>query len=86
MEEKSILTLTDREHLLVTGVNKIVSFDEKHFELDTALGDLRIIGKGLIMEKLDVENQTLSISGLITNIDYEAIRNKKENFFNKLFK
>lgn len=86
MEEKSILTLTDREHLLVTGVKKIVSFDEKHFELDTTLGDLRIIGKGLIMEKLDVENQTLSISGIITNIDYEAIKNKKENFFNKLFK
>ena len=85
MEKGSIL-LTNKEELKVTGVNKINSLDNKHFDLDTSLGDLKIMGSNLEMHQLDSANKVIIIKGTIETITYKTPTKNKENFFKKLVK
>ena len=86
MEEKSMITLTNKNKLVITGVNKIHGFNSSIFDIDTILGDLHISGTNLAMEKLDKDSKDLYITGDINKIAYEEIKKPKENFFKKLIK
>lgn len=86
MNEKGSILLTNKTDLKVTGVNKIISLDPKHFDLDTTLGILKIGGNGLEMIELDSANKFILIKGEIENISYKEIKEIKENFIKKLFK
>lgn len=86
MNEKSVINLIDKTKLTITGVNKITSFDSKHFNIDTILGDLVITGDSLEMEKLDTDSKELFINGNVYKISYQEIKTPKENLLKKLFK
>ena len=86
MNEKSSISLTNKEQIKVTGVNKINSLDSKHFELDTTLGKLRVIGMNLEMIELDSLNKTILIKGEIESISYKSENKNKDSFLKKLFK
>ena len=86
MNEKSSFTLTNKEELKITGVNKINSLDSKHFNLDTTLGNLMITGLNLEMNQLDSINKIILINGEIESISYKSENKNKENFLKKLFK
>ena len=86
MNEKSSVTLMNKEELKITGVNKIKSLDSKHFNLDTTLGDLKILGTNLEMHLLDSVNKTLTIIGEIESISYKSDNKNKDNVIKKLFK
>ena len=86
MNEKSTLTLINKAFLTVTGVNKIISLDPKHFNIDTTLGILKVLGNELEMQELDSVNKKLHIKGEIEQISYKPEKNGKENFVKKLFK
>ena len=45
--------MVDRSNISITGVNKIVSFDDEEFLMETVMGNLRILGNGLELLKLD---------------------------------
>lgn len=83
--DKSIITLTNKENLIISGVNKIVGFDDKHFKLDTSLGYLIVKGDKLEMKNLHIDNKVLEINGIISHISYEEIKTK-DPFLKKLFK
>lgn len=86
MNEKSSVTLINKSFLTVTGVNKIISLDTKHFEIDTLIGILRVYGTELEMQELDSVNKKLIIKGDILELSYKAVKEEKENFIKKLFK
>lgn len=86
MNEKSSISLTNKEQIKVTGVNKINSLDSKHFELDTTLGKLRVTGLNLEMIELDSLNKTILIKGEIESISYKSENKNKDPFLKKLFK
>lgn len=83
--DKNIITLTNKESLVVTGVNKIIGFDEYHFTVDTVLGNLSIKGLNLEMKNLHIENKILEINGTINSFSYEEVK-ENSSFLKKLFK
>lgn len=85
---ESTITLSDRKNLLVSGVKKIDSFNDKEFLMDTTLGYLIIKGNALEIVKLDTYQGNVAIKGLIISLNYkEDIKTKKEeSILSKLFK
>ena len=86
MNEKSNISLTNKEEIKITGVNKINSLDSKHFNLDTTLGKLIVTGETLEMMELDSLNKIILIKGDIESISYKSENKNKDSFLRKLFK
>ena len=81
--------MVDRSNISITGVNKIVSFDDEEFLMETTLGYLVIKGNELEIIKLDTYQGNVSIKGKIDSMVYLDSNNKKDNdnsLLNKLFK
>lgn len=86
---KHDLSLTSRKELLVTGVKNIDSFDSEEFLIQTVLGFLHIKGSNLTLDKMDNENNELTIKGQIDSLSYVNSQKGKENkgnIFKKLLK
>ena len=84
---ESAVTLNDRKSIMITGVKKIDSFNEKEFIMDTTLGPLSIKGNDLEIVKLDTYQGNLSIKGYVSSIIYkEDKKMKEESILSKLFK
>ena len=85
---KHQLTLTNRKELFIEGVKTIESFDSNEFLIETIMGHMLIKGKGLMLGKMDNENEELSIKGEVASIEYvSGNKDKSEgNFFKKIFK
>ena len=78
------LVLSDRHSGSVTGVNDVVSFDENEIVLDTEMGLLTIRGKGLTLEKGE-----LDLEGQIDSLNYSsnaALKRSGESFLSRLLK
>lgn len=85
----SVINLTDRKSVNISGVKKIDSFNDEEFLLETSLGYMVIKGEGLEIVKLDTYQGTVFIKGKINNLGYVqegGKANKEEGLFNKLFK
>jgi len=84
------LTIAERKSIIVSGVNKIESFDSEEFLMETTLGFLVIKGSELEIIKLDTYQGNVSIKGRIDSLMYlDGGNNKKDkenSFLNKLFK
>lgn len=83
------LTISERKNVVLNGVNKIESFDNEEFLMETTLGYLVIRGNELEIIKLDTYQGNVSIKGRIDSLMYLDDVNKKEkenSFLNKLFK
>lgn len=82
------IIIKDRKVIDISGVEKINSFDNEEFILETKLGVLGIKGKNLEIIKLDTTDGTISIKGIINNMIYfDSEKDKKENgIISKLFK
>ena len=85
---KHQVTLTNRKELFIEGVKSIQSFDSSEFLIETIMGYMLIKGKGLMLGKMDNDNEQLSIKGEVSDISY--IKASKEvssgGFLKKLFK
>ena len=82
------IKMNDRSSITLSGINKIVSFDDEEFLMETTMGNLRLLGDGLELLKLDTNDGNVKIKGHInslTFIDGTTTKNK-ESVFNKLFK
>lgn len=78
--------MENREHLSISGVKDIDSFDEHTVVLYTELGELEIRGEDLHMSKLNVDIGEVSIDGEIYAILYGENTKQSGGFFGKLFK
>ena len=77
-----------KKMIYVTGVNKIESFDEEEFLLETNMGYLAIKGSSLEIIRLDTKDGIISIKGNIDSFSYfdSMKKGNKSSFFEKLFK
>ena len=64
------IILENRQRMSVSGVEEVLAFDERIVEMKTALGELRVQGDELKVEKLTVDDGELVICGHITGIAY----------------
>ena len=82
------IIIKDRKVIDISGVEKINSFDNEEFILETKLGVLGIKGKNLEIVKLDTTDGSISIKGFINNLLYfDSEKEKKENgVISRLFK
>lgn len=71
-EKHSNATLEDRKRLVITGVIEVVRFNEEQINLNTSLGAVVIRGENLKMNKLDVQNGDVVVTGLINSIVYSG--------------
>ena len=68
------LTLDGRESLTMTGVTEVVGFDDTSVICKTHLGVLTILGSGLTLKALNVEDTNVAVSGHIDALSYEEPR------------
>ena len=82
------ITLVERKSLMITGVKKIENFDDEEFLMETVMGNLRILGNGLELLKLDTGDGNVKIKGKINSFMYidGKTKNKEESIITKLFK
>ena len=80
--------MVDRSSISLNGVSKIVSFDDEEFLMETVMGNLRILGSGLELLKLDTIEGNVKIKGKINSFMYidRNGKNKEESILSKLFK
>lgn len=80
--------IVDWSMISITGVAKLVSFDDEEFLMETIMGNLRILGSTLELLKLDTTDGIVKIKGKINSYTYidEKIKNKESSIINKLFK
>ncbi len=80
--------MIDRSTITITGVNKIVSFDDEEFLMETNMGNLRLLGNSLELLKLDTNDGNVKIKGKINSFMYidGKVKDKEESLFTKLFK
>lgn len=82
------IKMVDRSSITLSGVEKIASFDDEEFLMETTMGSLRLLGEGLELLKLDTNDGNVKIKGHINSlmfIDGNNIKNK-ESIISKLFK
>ena len=81
------LIMENREKLTLTGVIDIHSFDDEMVLVETQMGILTIKGNDLKMNKLNLDNNELSVEGKISALVYsETEIAKKGGMFGKIFK
>ena len=80
------LILEGREHLSVSGVEDVESFDESSVVLFTSKGVLIVRGSDLHIEKLSLENGELSVEGNIETLQYENDARERGTIWSRLFR
>lgn len=82
------ISISGRKITNITGINKIESFDEDEFLLETTMGYLVIKGKGLEILRLDTKDGTISIKGDFDSLAYfeNLKQNTKSSILDKIFK
>lgn len=78
------LTLTNRNALNITGVDKVVSVKPDLLQLKSNSGDIVITGQNMEVTKLDLDSHTLSLTGKFDSIKY--LENTKTPLLKKIFK
>ena len=78
------ITLENREHLSISGVEEVESFDENTILLTTAHGDLEIQGEGLHIEKLSLDGGDLKVEGQVSALIYQTERRERGGLFSRL--
>lgn len=76
--------LENREHMSISGVAEVISFDEREIALVTSGGVLTVTGEELHVEKLNLEIGELSVEGRIEAVIYQD-DNRRASFWSRLF-
>jgi sporulation protein YabP len=82
------LQVDKRERVTVTGLIDVISFDEESVIGETEMGVIIIRGVNLHVNRINLENGELSVSGEIDGITYENPGSgaKGKSLLGKLFK
>ena len=81
------LTMDNRQHALITGVEDVDSFNEEMIVLLTSSGAMTLVGSGLHISQLDLEQGQLVIDGQIAALEYdERGKGARGSVISRLFK
>ena len=77
------LMMENREKIIVSGVEDVISFDECGVVLKTVMGILSIDGAELRIINLNVEAKDIEIAGKINGIIYQGAQQPRSSLFKK---
>ncbi len=82
------LQINERKQIMLTGIKKIVSFDNEEFLMESNMGMILLKGSELEIVKLDTHDGNVSIKGQIDSFSYmdDNKKSKDNGFIAKLFK
>ncbi|HZJ76520.1 MAG TPA: sporulation protein YabP [Oscillospiraceae bacterium] len=82
------IILENREKLSVSGVGHVSSFNSETVILETVAGVLTIKGGELDVNKLNIEDGNISISGIVYSLNYSDKHGigDRTGFLGKMFK
>lgn len=83
------IIIENREHLTLTGIVDVFSFDDQIIIIETELGLLTIKGDNLKINKLNLETSDFVVDGKIDSISYSSddlTSKKSKGLLNKIFK
>ena len=69
--------MIDRCILNITGIKKIINFDNKEFIIETVMGPIHIKGENMELLNLDTTNGVIKIKGKVNSYVYLEKTNKK---------
>ena len=78
------VTLDERSHLTVTGVDEVVRFDDTEVSMRTSRGMLPVHGEGLRVGRLAIDTGELAIDGAFDALDYTE-ETASGGFWSRLF-
>ena len=81
-----VVKLNDRKNIIISGIKKIINFDDKEFNLESIMGNIIIKGENLEIIKLDTIDGNVSIKGKINSFSYNDVSQKENSLLVKLFK
>lgn len=90
MEEKeksfkeSLITLSNRKNLTVTGVEKVYEATENRVQLRVSGSNFMILGESLALGKLDIDRGQVEIDGNIREMKFNDGGGK--SFLKRIFK
>ncbi len=76
--------LENCEKLRLSGINKVISFDEEALSLETELGRLEIRGRGMHIDSFDTAAGDMSVSGYIYALVFSD-NNSRKGFLKRVF-
>ena len=87
-DKKSNLLLENRKKLTINGVIEVINFNENQILLNTDVGTMIIKGQELKMNKLDVQNGDVIITGKLDSFVYTSSKSKvkKDSIVSRLFR
>ncbi|MBZ9609577.1 sporulation protein YabP [Clostridium estertheticum] len=87
-DKKSSLMLENRKKLTVNGVVEVINFNESQILLNTDVGTMIVKGQELKMNKLDVQNGDVIITGQVDSFVYtsDKSKEKKDSIISRLFR
>lgn len=72
------LTLEGRGRAKLSGVIAVNCFHEQEVVLETSEGEVALLGEGLHIEQLNLEDGKLDVTGEIAGVEYNGIKGGKE--------
>lgn len=81
-----VVKMIERKNIVISGIKKIVSFDDKQFLFESIMGNIVIKGSNLEMIKLDTIDGNVSIKGTIDSMNYIDDKKISDSIITKLFK
>lgn len=85
-KEPHRLAMDGREKLVIEGFSDVMNFDETDIAAKTNRGILLISGTKLNIDRLDKENNVLTVSGLVDKLQYKESIEKSGGLFKRMFK
>lgn len=74
-----VLTLEGRARAQLTGVDAVCCFHEREIVLETCEGEIALLGEGMHIGQLNLEEGYLDVTGEITGIEYNGpVRHKEK--------
>lgn len=83
------ILLENREKLNVSGVDHVNNFNDETIILETVAGVLTIKGRDLDVNKLNIEDGNISISGNVNSLTYsekQGLGERSSGFLGKILK
>lgn len=78
--------IDNRLRTSITGVMDVLSFNEQDVMLMTEAGALNIVGNGLHLSRLNLEDGQICIEGELLALDYEPNEGERRGLFGKVFR
>ena len=80
------LALEGRQRAVISGVSELTSFNEQMVVLQTSEGALTLLGEGLHVNRLNLEEGQLSVEGSISALEYDERVRVKGSALSRLFR